>query len=37
VLILNEVDSCATRTGSIDQLSALVEVAGGYEGCFSPA
>lgn len=37
VLILNEVDSCAARTGSIDQLSALVEAAGGYEGCFSPA
>ncbi len=37
VLILNEVDSCATRTGSVDQLSALSEATGAYEGCFAPA
>ena len=36
VLILNEVDSCAARTGAVDQLALLSEMSG-YGGFFAPA
>lgn len=36
VLILNEVDSCASRTGAVDQLGQLSAMSG-YGGFFAPA
>lgn len=37
VLVMNEVDSCAGRTGGKDQLRVFARKAGRYEGIFAPA
>lgn len=37
VLILNEVDSCAARTGFCNQLDELCQASGSYNGLFAPA
>jgi len=37
VLVMNEVDSCAGRTGNRDQLRAFFRAARRYEGVFAPA
>lgn len=37
VLILNELDSCAARTGHVDQLAVFLSQMPGYEGVFAPA
>lgn len=37
VLVMNEVDSCAGRTGNRDQLKAFAKAARRYEGVFAPA
>jgi endonuclease/exonuclease/phosphatase family metal-dependent hydrolase len=37
VVSLNELDSCTTRTGSVDQIAKLAEVMGGWNSLFAPA
>lgn len=37
VLVMNEVDSCAGRTGNRDQLKAFTKAARRYKGVFAPA
>lgn len=37
VLVMNEVDSCAGRTGNRDQLRAFTRAARRYDGVFAPA
>ena len=37
VLVMNEVDSCAGRTGNLDQLRAFTRAARRYDGVFAPA
>lgn len=37
VLVMNEVDSCAGRTGNRDQLRAFIRAARRYDGVFAPA
>lgn len=37
VLVLNEVDSCAARTGNVDQMACFTEALGDFDGLFAPA
>ena len=37
VISLNELDSCTTRTGSVDQIAKFAEVMGGWNSLFAPA
>ena len=37
VVSLNELDSCTTRTGSVDQIAKFAEVMGGWNSLFAPA